>query len=507
MIPAAIQENRAATGWFRRHPKIALVLAILLYFVSLYMWRHIHDQAGIRIYPFDVPAGTEVNGVALARHLAQHMELLAHPYGPQFKGNLSSPTQPATTSVELPQQSSEANDKSFRAGDIRLWTVQEQPIFLQIPKPDISLEHQFLVASLAYRGISLDAVRRFHTDFGKRIHKISGEVWREDNKLLVIVYTDGEASWVTSVKDASRTSFDSALADLAPQLFRELEPKLAIQYARYLAQVASDSIEAQNLDRAIQLLHRALDLDPHFPEALGNLGVALQKKGRLEEAIATYEKVLKRKPDFPPILNNLGTALREKGRLEEAIATYQKALQLEPNSSAALNNLGLALYEKGQFDDAIASFQKAFQLEPREAMILSNLGAALAQKGRFDEAIPHLQNSLTLEPKWPETLLSLGNVFAEKDAFNSAIAYLQKAVELAPNMPEAHYFLGRVLRRSGRLDEAVASHQKALHIRPNYADAHFDLALALRRKGELKAAQREFAEAQRLDPNLIPPLR
>ena len=57
-------------------------------------------------------------------------------------------------------------------------------------------------------------------------------------------------------------------------------------------------------------LHRGAAPQPDYPDALNNLGNALQAQGELDEAIARYTEALRLKPDYPDALNNLGTALR-----------------------------------------------------------------------------------------------------------------------------------------------------------------------------------------------------
>ena len=45
---------------------------------------------------------------------------------------------------------------------------------------------------------------------------------------------------------------------------------------------------------------------------------------------------LRLNPKYPDALNNLGIALAAQGRREEAVATYRKALKLQANSPGRL---------------------------------------------------------------------------------------------------------------------------------------------------------------------------
>jgi tetratricopeptide (TPR) repeat protein len=55
----------------------------------------------------------------------------------------------------------------------------------------------------------------------------------------------------------------------------------------------------------------------------------LYEQGKLDAAIAMYHKALTIEPSFPEAYNNLGNALREAGRYDEAIACYSACIQLQ----------------------------------------------------------------------------------------------------------------------------------------------------------------------------------
>ena len=117
-------------------------------------------------------------------------------------------------------------------------------------------------------------------------------------------------------------------------------------------------------DELIELLKKALQLKPNYPDAHNNLGTALQEQGDLDAAIASYNTALQLKPNYPEAHYNLGIALKEQGDLTAAIASYNTALQLKPNYPEAHNNLGNALKEQGDLTAAIASYNTALQLKP-----------------------------------------------------------------------------------------------------------------------------------------------
>jgi len=82
-------------------------------------------------------------------------------------------------------------------------------------------------------------------------------------------------------------------------------------------------------------------LEARDPTLHYNLANALAAEGKLDEAVSHYESALKQQPDFPEALLNLGAALNRKRDREGARRQYQRALALRPGYLDAMNNLAL----------------------------------------------------------------------------------------------------------------------------------------------------------------------
>jgi protein O-mannosyl-transferase len=133
----------------------------------------------------------------------------------------------------------------------------------------------------------------------------------------------------------------------------------------------------RNIIQAMVHLREALRLKPDLAEAHYDMGLAVQRLGRLDEAIDEYRQALQLKPNLPEAYNNIGNALQEMGRVDEAIPQYEMALRLEPDFVYALNNLGYALQKKGRLMESAAHFREALRLKPDYADAERNLTRTL----------------------------------------------------------------------------------------------------------------------------------
>jgi protein O-mannosyl-transferase len=154
------------------------------------------------------------------------------------------------------------------------------------------------------------------------------------------------------------------------------------------------------VDSAIELFQKSLEIDPNYAEAHHNLGVALAGCGQIDEAMEHYRKAVQIAPNFAEAHKDLANALARSGRLPEAIAHYRQALECRPDYADAHNNLGVVLAGSGQLDEAIAHYRKALECRPDFADAHNNLGAALIDLGQYDEAIVHCLAALEINPDY-----------------------------------------------------------------------------------------------------------
>lgn len=278
------------------------------------------------------------------------------------------------------------------------------------------------------------------------------------------------------------------------------------------------ALQTGRFDAALDWIGRAITHQPHFPDALNNLGNTLKALNRLEDATVTYDRALAQRPDFPEALNNRGFCLLTLGRLDEAAQSLARAIALKPdypeariNGAMALerlgrfaeaaghygaairllphnpdlrNSLGNALRAAGRVSEAAESYGEAVRLRPDFVEFHINQGVALTDCRRLDEAVTVLKAALSLAPDHVRGLIALGVALSLKGDFAQASHSLGRAVELAPDFPPAHTNLGLALVRLGRLDEAAECQRRALRLQPEYVVALNNLAITLAEMGQ-----------------------
>lgn len=91
----------------------------------------------------------------------------------------------------------------------------------------------------------------------------------------------------------------------------------------------------QNLDEAMRLISRAVDLDPHNGLIIDSLGWAHFRLGHYQPAVLHLERAVELEPGDPVINDHLGDAYWHVGRRLEAHYQWKRALSLDPRETQA----------------------------------------------------------------------------------------------------------------------------------------------------------------------------
>ena len=126
---------------------------------------------------------------------------------------------------------------------------------------------------------------------------------------------------------------------------------------------------------------RTLELQPHFPEALYDLGLIEQEKKNWITALSYYERALAQQPNYWPAANNMGNTLFAMGQLDRSIEFFEKTLRLNPDYWPAQYNIAIVHFKNGRYTDAIPRLRTVLDWQPdfREARYL--LATSLTRSG------------------------------------------------------------------------------------------------------------------------------
>ena len=211
------------------------------------------------------------------------------------------------------------------------------------------------------------------------------------------------------------------------------------------------AFQTGNYPRAIELIGKAIRIDPSHAAFHCNLGNALLKLKQLDAAIASYDKALRIKSDFADALANRGVALAELLQFDSAIASYDKAIAINPDYADAHYNRGNALLELGSSELAVASYNAAIAIRADFADAYCAKGVALKNLGLLDEAVANFRQALTVNPHIVAAHCNLANALLEQDKLDESLACYINSLRLADTEQAKRGFV-QCLKRSTFVD-------------------------------------------------------
>ena len=322
---------------------------------------------------------------------------------------------------------------------------------------------------------------------GRELHVASvldGSIQRKGNRLRVTVrlinVADGSQLWserfdepqddVFAVQDSIADRVIGALALRLTDSDRRRMDRYRTRDAQanhlyVLGRGLCISRRAENLDRGIEYLERAVARDPDY--------------ALLHAALAdcyAIKSVFAGEPPLPLF-----------ARAREAAT---RALALDPDLGDAHATLG---HVKWRFDfdwsGAEEGYLRAIALDPRSATAHYRLALLRGFAGRFDEGLAEMEIARQLEPLWAPAaanhawLLVLAGRYAEGEA------EARRAIEIDPDFAHSRSVLGRALLGQQRYDEALEAFRSRKAPGPgSYADVAVTLAAA----GRLAEARQDL---------------
>lgn len=107
--------------------------------------------------------------------------------------------------------------------------------------------------------------------------------------------------------------------------------KIAPRDRQVLDAIALVVCQQERLDEGAKYLRRAVDADPHSPEARHHLGRVLLAAERLDAARRELQEAITLKPDFVDARIDLAELLQKEGKIEAAIEQYNECLKYQPD--------------------------------------------------------------------------------------------------------------------------------------------------------------------------------
>ena len=219
---------------------------------------------------------------------------------------------------------------------------------------------------------------------------------------------DAYLKYLQSRKHGQRFSKESyALRRKLAEEAIALDPEYVDAYLElsdiYLHSMRSSSPDSakQLLERAEELVKRAISLRGDHADARAFLGRIYLRKKQFDKAIAEGQRAVAMAPNSADVNARFAMTLECAGRPKESISLYKKAMRLSPVSDSwYVVGLGWSYFDIGHYEEAISAFKRYLNLHPEHKFTRASLAAAYIMLGREEEARNEAAEVLRLYPKF-----------------------------------------------------------------------------------------------------------
>ena len=288
---------------------------------------------------------------------------------------------------------------------------------------------------------------------------LEGSVRRVNNKIRIVAQlidpSTEEHIWAETY-DREYTDIFAIQSEVAKSIAFALMANLTTKEETAIEQIPTHNLEAyeyyvqgkivysKSPIKSINLLEKAIELDPRFAEAYALLFRAYLIS-ELRKFILTDESLKKIKE------------------------TLETAIELDPeNIEVIIANAYYHYYGLRKYDKALNLFNSVLQFRPNDNNILSRIIDIKSHQGKYEEALKLAVNSVNLDPRSYVTNINVGALASWLHKYDLAEQYLNRAILINPKYPSAYYAKIRTAFRRGNIEEARTILNNALeHIEPN----------------------------------------
>lgn len=206
--------------------------------------------------------------------------------------------------------------------------------------------------------------------------------------------------------------------------------------------LARNLLSERKLADTERLCRRLLLTQPDWPDVLNILAVAcVQQYGPHQDSVDLLQRAVSIDPHHVDAYNNLGNVLKLLGRTDEALKAYQQALALKPDHAETHSNLGIIYSQQHRFSKALKALREAIRRNPLLVPAHFYLGQVLRQQNKYLQAIAAFEKTLQLDPNFLMAYRPLGLLLYRMNRQREAQVLYREWVRRAPDNPEARHML------------------------------------------------------------------
>ncbi len=295
-----------------------------------------------------------------------------------------------------------------------------------------------------------------------------------------------------------------------PPQIPETERILADIFARdpnfiegYVLQASLLSARGKPEKEVLDVLNKAIALNPKRVETYSSLARYLMKTGKLGEAEKAIQKGISADPNTAFGYLEYGRFLDSANRAPEAETAYRKAIEVEPKNIEARQAAAEFYLAQKQFDKAEQTYRELVQIQENSSESRMDLANFYAQIGRENDAIRIFGEILTEKPEYVRARYRLGEIYLDRRENAKVSEQVAELLKINDNDDEALMLRARVSIQENKAEEAVKDLEEILKKKPSQKNALFFMTQARLALGQIDQARAFISDLEKYHPDFL----
>ena len=205
---------------------------------------------------------------------------------------------------------------------------------------------------------------------------------------------------------------------------------------------------ARNPQKAVELLNKAIAIDPQYGKTYKQLAETYYNRGRYNEAIPHFEKYFQLVPEDKD-KSHYAYSLFFTKQYDKATEVITALYNSDPNNYVLVRLLGYIGMETKDTDKAKTYLEQLFKLTPPDKLLNDDYlyyGRMLAATGNDSEAVIHFEKAAAMDSTNVLVYDDLAKSYRRLNDFDKYIAYSKKFFMNKPDVLSTdYYYLGQAI--------------------------------------------------------------
>lgn len=263
--------------------------------------------------------------------------------------------------------------------------------------------------------------------------------------------------------------------------------------------------ELNNGTLAAEYYNKALDLNKNYPRAIVSKGRLYKRSTNFEGAAGEFLSAISMDPNYAPAYRELGETYFRQGKLEKAKEEYRKYLELSKSNCKARMRYGGFLYLSKDYTGAITEIDQVLQrcnpMDPQPWRIKAVSYYELKEYAKGLEAAEKVFQIVPEDRHTPKDYEYYGKLLIATNKDSLGIIELKKSYAIDPTRPEILSDLANAYIKTKNYPEAIkAINEKIANGKDVKSADYFNLGRSYYFNTQFSSADSAFMKVNEVSP-------